>query len=82
MADRQGFQSKHDRFRDTLTPILVFAGVLIVGLLGFAVVIVFGCRAKSPRTLNTLRRVIHATFNPRTMRSAGTPEAHALPVHL
>jgi deazaflavin-dependent oxidoreductase (nitroreductase family) len=76
MADRQGLQSKHDRFRDTLTPIVAFVGVLIVGLLAFAVVIVFGWRAKSPRVLNTLRRVIHATFNPRTMRSAGTPGAH------
>ena len=26
--------------------------------------------------LNTLRRVIHATFNPRQVRSAGTPGAH------
>jgi len=76
MADRQRFQSKHDRFRDTLTPIVAFVGALIVGLLAFALVIVLGWRTKSPRVLNALRRVIHATFNPRTMRSAGAPKAN------
>lgn len=54
----------------------------LVGALGLtlaivAIVFLLGMRTKSPRVLDTVRRVNRAVFNPRQMESAGTPGAYA-----
>jgi deazaflavin-dependent oxidoreductase (nitroreductase family) len=54
----------------------------LVGALGLALAIVstvflLGMRTKSPRVLDTVRRVNRAVVNPRQMESAGSPGAYA-----
>jgi deazaflavin-dependent oxidoreductase (nitroreductase family) len=61
--------------------VLVAIGVVAVGVAAFFVAFLLGMRARSPRVLNTVRRVNRAFFNKMQMRSAGTPEAYAAVVH-
>jgi deazaflavin-dependent oxidoreductase (nitroreductase family) len=57
--------------------IAAVVGVLVLVLLGLAALFMLGMRRKSPFVLRTVRRVNRAFFNPRQMRSAGTPGAYA-----
>lgn len=54
-----------------------FVGALFLALLTISIVFLLGMRTKSPPVLNAVRRVNRAVFNPRQMRSAGTPGAYA-----
>jgi deazaflavin-dependent oxidoreductase (nitroreductase family) len=62
--------------RGVRVKIISIVGVLALVFLALAVLVVLGWRAKSPRVLNTVRRVNRKVFNPRMIRSAGTPGAH------
>ena len=57
--------------------IAVVVGVLVLLLVVFGAVFLVGMRVKSPLVLRTVRRVNRAFFNPRQMRTAGTPGAYA-----
>lgn len=56
---------------------MTVAGGLFLGLATIVVAFVLGMRARSPRLLGAVRRVNRAIFNPREMKSAGTPGAYA-----
>ena len=57
--------------------------VAAVGLLAAAlgVVFVFGMRTKSPMIQGAIRRMNKAFWNPRSMKTAGTPGAYASVIH-
>jgi deazaflavin-dependent oxidoreductase (nitroreductase family) len=52
-------------------------GALLIALLMIWIVFGLGMRTKWPPVLGAVRRVNRAVFNPRQMRSAGTPGAYA-----
>jgi hypothetical protein len=52
-------------------------GGLVVIVVAIGVVFMVGMRSKSPAVLSAVRRTNRAVFNPRQMRSAGTPGAYA-----
>lgn len=55
--------------------------VVVVGLAILGGVWFWGMRTKSPRVLDLQRRINKKVFNPRQMRSAGTPGAYAGVIH-
>lgn len=61
--------------------LLVVLGVVAVGFAALLVTFLLGMRARSPKVLNTVRRMNRAFVNKMQMRSAGTPEAYAAVVH-
>ena len=61
--------------------VLVVLGVVAISVAAFLVAFLLGMRARSPKVLNTVRRVNRAFFNKMQMRSAGTPDAYAAVVH-
>ena len=58
--------------------VMVTAAGLVTAVL---VVFLVGMRKKSPLVLDTVRKVNRTVFNPRQMRSAGTPGAYAAVIH-
>lgn len=60
-----------------LTAILTTVALLIAVLLALAVIFVLGMRTKWPPVLNVVRGLSRAVFNPRQMKTAGTPGAYA-----
>jgi deazaflavin-dependent oxidoreductase (nitroreductase family) len=60
-----------------LRQFMALVGVLLLGLLTVAIVFVLGMRARSQPLLTAVRRLNRALFNPRQMRSAGSPGAFA-----
>ena len=60
-----------------LTLAIAIVGALFLAVLTIMTVFMLGMRAKSPFVLRAVRRINRAIFNPRQMRSAGTPGAYA-----
>jgi deazaflavin-dependent oxidoreductase (nitroreductase family) len=56
-------------------------GGALLGLLAASIAFALGMRARLPWLLDTLRRVNRDVFNPRQLRSAGTPGAYAVIRH-
>jgi len=60
-----------------ITRTATVVGALLLALLTISIGFGVGMRAKFPPVINAVRRLNHAVFNPRQMRSAGTPGADA-----
>lgn len=56
-------------------------GTIVIVLLGVMAIWFLGMRNKWTPVLDVQRRVNHRVFNPRQMRSAGTPGAYAAVIH-
>lgn len=61
--------------------VLVVLGVVAIGVVALLGAFVLGMRARSPRALNTVRKMNRAFINKTQMRSAGKPGAYAAVVH-
>ena len=57
--------------------IAVLAGTLSVAVFAVLVIFIVGMRAKARPVLDAMRRVNRSVFNPKQMKSAGTPGAYA-----
>ena len=55
----------------------IVLGVVLTAVLGALSIVVIGVRTKYPPVLNRVRRYARDVGNPRQLRSAGTPGAHA-----
>ena len=55
----------------------IVAGALLASIIIIAIVFILGLRTQSPPILDAIRRMNRVVFNPRQMRTAGTPGAYA-----
>jgi len=60
-----------------LKALLLRLGLLALGMAALVTVFLLGMRSKWPPVVDTMRRINRAIFNPRTLKSAGTPGASA-----